>query len=332
MLDYRAAVLSIGEATALLTALFSPSEGSAVPKLLKPELDIYVAVYFFILQFVLNWGIRLLVVTVRYLLDTTSTVNTNVTFSLQPIARLLLGAKAKQSKIDKFAQASMEFLFYGSFTLIGLAVVPNQAWVWPSNFWWTHPDGRVLMNDPIMMDDALKCYYLLYGTRYAQAILSVLLEHKRKDFLEMIVHHVATVVVVAVSFVGGYYRIGAVIMLLFDPADVFLHAAKQFKYIGFGTLADIFFVLFMASFFISRCFLYPYCCWSAHFELETYVTMTSTEWTCVGMLYILLALNFFWMYLIFKVLYGLITKGAAEDVRSDSEDEEEDGDKSKKRQ
>jgi ceramide synthetase len=44
----------------------------------------------------------------------------------------------------------------------------------------------------------------------------------------------------------------------------------------------------------------------------------------VGSLYVLLALNFFWFYLILKVLYGLITKGEAEDVRSDSEDEDDD--------
>jgi ceramide synthetase len=169
---------------------------------------------------------------------------------LQPIARLLLGAKAKQTKIDKFAQAAMEFIFYGSFTLIGLTVVPNQAWIWPSNHWWD------MLKEPIMMGDDLKCYYLLYGSRYAQAIISVLLEHKRKDFVEMLLHHITTLVVIAVSFLGGYYRIGGVIMLLFDPADVFLHAAKQFKYIGLGTMADINFLLFMLSFFVTRCLMY----------------------------------------------------------------------------
>ena len=114
--------------------------------------------------------------------------------------------------------------------------------------------------------DDLKCYYLLYGSRYMQAIVSVMLEHRRKDFIEMIVHHVTTLIVIAVSFYSSIgYRVGAVIMLLFDPADVPLHVAKQCKYIGGFTeqLADVFFVLFMLTFFVTRMLVYPYTVWSA---------------------------------------------------------------------
>ena len=55
---------------------------------------------------------------------------------MQPFARLLLGSKAKKSAIEKYAQSAMEFIFYGAYTLIGLGVVPNQPWIWPSANWW----------------------------------------------------------------------------------------------------------------------------------------------------------------------------------------------------
>jgi hypothetical protein len=174
------------------------------------------------------------------------------------------------------------------------------------------------------LSDDLKCYYLLYGARYNQALVSVLMEHKRKDFVEMIVHHVTTMIVIGASFYGGYYRNGSAIMLLFDPADVPLHAAKLVKYCGFQGLADVFFVLFMLSFFVTRLVIYPYVVWSSHFEANSYFPFGTIEWICVGSTYVLLALNIFWFYLILKVLWGVITKGKAEDVRSDDEDEEED--------
>ena len=100
-----------------------------------------------------------------------------------------------------------------------------------------------------------------------QAIVSVMLEHRRKDFLEMIVHHVTTLVVITCSFYAGHYRIGSIIMLLFDPADVPLHIAKQCKYIGgfAEKLADLFFVLFMLTFFVTRMVVYPYTVWSAQY-------------------------------------------------------------------
>ena len=59
-------------------------------------------------------------------------------------------------------------------------------------------------------------------------------------------------------------------------------------------------------------------------ESQTYYTFTYKESLCVGCLYILLLLQFYWFALILKVLYGVITKVKAEDVRSDSDDEDED--------
>lgn len=36
----------------------------------------------------------------------------------------------------------------------------------------------------------------------------------------------------AISYAYGWNRVGAVVMVLLDPADVPLHMAKQFKYVG----------------------------------------------------------------------------------------------------
>ena len=51
---------------------------------------------------------------------------------------------------------------------------------------------------------------LRYVARYFQAAISVLLETKRKDFIEMMIHHTVTVLVIYVSYVYGWNRIGAV--------------------------------------------------------------------------------------------------------------------------
>ena len=69
-----------------------------------------------------------------------------------------------------------------------------------------------------VMRDDMRCYYVLYASRYAQAALSVLLEHKRKDFVEMQVHHSVTVALVGISYAYGWNRIGVIVMLLLDPA------------------------------------------------------------------------------------------------------------------
>merc|ERR1719277_605494 len=112
-------------------------------------------------------------------------------------------------------------MFYACFTLLGLLVVPSQPFLWPSSQWW---EGFLDPRSSLMRVD-IQCYYFLYMGRYAQAVISVLLEPKRKDFLEMLVHHIVTITVIPISYWSGWYRVGAVIMVLFDPADVPLHIA-----------------------------------------------------------------------------------------------------------
>eukprot|EP00656_Telonema_subtile_P041674 TRINITY_DN46925_c0_g1_i1.p1 TRINITY_DN46925_c0_g1~~TRINITY_DN46925_c0_g1_i1.p1 ORF type:complete len:357 (-),score=76.55 TRINITY_DN46925_c0_g1_i1:198-1268(-) len=295
--------------------------------------DLIVLVVFTCVFFAINWGVRLALV--------------------EPIARVLLGAppqgtdraslkaqRQKAMKVTKFAQAGMELLFYGAFSVFGYITLRAQPWAWPSALWWK--DHATTIRSPFQhslgeeipattyMSHALASFYIMYAARYLQGLISVFLEHRRKDFLQMLAHHVFTVVVVSCSYACGYNRVGIVVMLLFDPSDVGLHAAKMSKYIfessGMAVmdlLANVFFAFFMLSFFAFRLALFPYVCWSAHIEREYYIEQTTGAHVCVGLLYALLALNLFWGYLIVKVLWGLITSGAVEDNRSDDEDEDE---------
>ena len=256
---------------------------------------------------------------------------------VEPLAAKLLGARSTKSKVQKFAQSCMEMVFYGAFTVFGALVVPGQAWFWPSSLWWSeHKSGKMLF-----ATDALKAYYLLYAARYAQGIVSCLIEHKRKDFWEMQTHHIVTVSLIGISYAYGWNRVGAVVMALLDPADVPLHVAKQFKYVGdarggktqkiMQMGADIFFVIFMLLFAVMRLGLYPYVVWSSTLEGPRHFEYGAGAYACVALLYVLLGLQVYWFALILKVAIKVITAGAAEDVRSDDEDEDEDEEPKKKK-
>ena len=265
--------------------------------------------------FFVNWGLRKALV--------------------EPLAAKLLGARSTKSKVQKFAQSCMEMVFYGAFTVFGALVVPGQAWFWPSALWWSdYRSGKMLF-----VTDALKAYYLLYAARYAQGIASCLIEHKRKDFWEMQMHHIVTVSLIGISYAYGWNRVGAVVMALLDPADVPLHVAKQFKYVGdarggltqkrMQTCADVFFVIFMLLFAVMRLGLYPYVVWSSTLEGPRHFAYGAGAYACVALLFVLLGLQVYWFALILKVAIKVITSGAAEDVRSDDEDEEDEPKKKK---
>merc|ERR1740123_1249230 len=91
------------------------------------------------------------------------------------------------------------------------------------------------------------------------------------------IHHVVTVVISYVSYVYGWNRVGCVVMLLLDLADVPLHVAKLCKYTaeatkkrGWQHKADRMFECFAVVFVVTRLVMYGYVCWSAHIEASRY--------------------------------------------------------------
>ncbi len=56
-------------------------------------------------------------------------------------------------------------------------------------------------------------------------------EISRKDFKEMTIHHIATLLLLSLSYVTSFTRIGSTIILVHDLADIFLETAKIFVYL-----------------------------------------------------------------------------------------------------
>merc|ERR1719281_63949 len=100
--------------------------------------------------------------------------------------------------VQKYAQSTLEVVLYGVFTILGCLVVPQQDWAWPSDLWWKGFSS----GEHSWLRADLRCYYLMYVSRYVQGIVSCLMEHKRKDFVEMQIHHWVTVVLILLSY--GY--------------------------------------------------------------------------------------------------------------------------------
>ena len=124
-------------------------------------------------------------------------------------------------------------------------------------------------------------------------------------------------------------------MLLLDPADIFLHLGKQFKYLAdynsasWTLYADLSLYTFATLFGVMRIFMYPYICWSACWESreiwkaehDPKYEHGASEWAAILMLWILMVLQCFWFYLIMHKAYRVVVHGEdADDDRSDEED------------
>eukprot|EP00955_Chlamydomonas_euryale_P041442 351978-Chlamydomonas_euryale.AAC.5 len=171
---------------------------------------------------------------------------------------------------------------------------------------------------------------------YVQAIHFLAFhEVRRKDWLESMIHHVATVGLLAYSYYVNFCRIGVLIMLLHDISDIFLELAKLCRYCRRPTAATVSFATFFVSWVALRMLYFPLVIIRSTLSepmglVGRYIDVDPMPHYLIfnGLLLLLLVLHTYWSYLILLVLINTVkNQGHGGDVREGDEggnDDEED--------
>ncbi|KAJ3202919.1 hypothetical protein HDU83_002597 [Entophlyctis luteolus] len=226
-------------------------------------------------------------------------------------------AKAVMRIRQKFIYSGWKCFVYSLSTAVGIFVLSEDTWwLYPKEWWLDFPNRTSWL---------MKTYYYIGFGSYVYQTLTVMSASKQSDFWGVVVHHIATISVMAASYAFGFTRIGVVILLLHDCSDPFMEYAKCNLYMGKQKLADLFFILFALVFLATRNVLFPYVIYCAHqysiLEDGTRMPRGHGEWGnfCLGCLWVLAALNMYWGYLILKIAVLTAAKG---EVEGDIRDEE----------
>ncbi|XP_069678486.1 ceramide synthase 6 isoform X2 [Periplaneta americana] len=166
-------------------------------------------------------------------------------------------------------------------------------------------------------------YYMISLAFYWSLAVSQFFDVKRKDFWQMFVHHIATISLMAFSWICNLHRIGTLVLVTHDCADIFLESAKMAKYANYQRVCDSLFVIFTVLWIITRLGLFPmWIIYSTAIEAPKIVAMFPAYYFFNFLLILLLCLHLFWTYVIVKIAYKSLAAGQMEgDIRSSSSDE-----------
>lgn len=141
------------------------------------------------------------------------------------------------------------------------------------------------------LDGLMKIYILAQWAYWAQQVISVNIEEKRKDYVEMLVHHAITLSLIAASYAYHQTRVGHLILVLMDVIELIFpvslvirkrcrgfllriqQLAKCLKYIGFKKVCDVVFGVFLFVWVFTRHVFYLMVCWSVYYDLPKAVEM-----------------------------------------------------------
>ncbi|RWR85010.1 LAG1 longevity assurance 3-like protein isoform X2 [Cinnamomum micranthum f. kanehirae] len=105
----------------------------------------------------------------------------------------------------------------------------------------------------------LKGLYMYAAGFYTYSIFALIFwETRRSDFGVSMGHHVATLILIVLSYIFRFARAGSIVLALHDASDVFLETGKMSKYSGYEWFASFSFIIFVASWMILRLTYYPF--------------------------------------------------------------------------
>jgi ceramide synthetase len=158
------------------------------------------------------------------------------------------------------------------------------------------------------------------------------LEERRKDYLEMMFHHIITITAVILCYNHNEWAIGMVVLVVHDASDIILDLMKMTNYLKLEESHGAFTteILFVLNTYVSWPYLrlYVFPIWIIRSIivgyqtacLGSFVTWNPLEWPTfitvrVGLLASLMCLHIFWFYLLNRIAYKLIfTDKAANEI------------------
>ncbi|KAG2704200.1 hypothetical protein I3760_06G173800 [Carya illinoinensis] len=232
--------------------------------------------------------------------------------------------EATRAKVVKCSESMWKLTYYAAVEACILKITYNEPWVMDrKGYFRGWPYQELLL--------PLKLFYMCQCGFYIYSIAALLTwETRRKDFSVMMSHHVITVALIGYSYISSFFRIGSVILALHDASDIFMEAAKVFKYSEKELAASLFFGFFAISWLILRLAFFPL--WvikASSYDLCEFLKLSAAYPTLLyyvfnTMLLMLLVFHIYWWVLICSMIQRqLKNRGkVGEDIRSDSEDEE----------
>uniref|UniRef100_A0A1L8DUL0 Protein transporter n=2 Tax=Nyssomyia neivai TaxID=330878 RepID=A0A1L8DUL0_9DIPT len=223
-------------------------------------------------------------------------------------------AQDKPSTLVKFCENSWRCIYYTYSFIYGIIVLWNKPWLWEINScWYDYPHQSV--------DNDIWWYYMISMAFYWSLTISQFRDVKRKDFWQMFVHHMVTLLLLSLSWVCNMHRVGSLVLAVHDCADIFLEAAKLTKYASYQKLCDAIFAIFTIVWIVTRLGFYPRIIYNTSIEAPQILPMFPAYYIFNTLLILLLILHIVWTYLILQIAYTAVKSGQMEgDIRSSSSD------------
>ncbi|GAP87496.1 putative TLC domain-containing protein [Rosellinia necatrix] len=238
-----------------------------------------------------------------------------------------IASRARRARFDEQAYVALYTAAAGP---LGLCVMRG------SPAWYFSTPGLYAGYPHRALGAPAKAYYLVQAAFWAQQALVMLLglERRRRDFRELVAHHLVTLSLIALSYRFHFTMMGVLVYITHDISDFFLATSKCLNYID-SPLQGPYYALCVAVWVYLRHYINLKILLSVLTEFRTigpYVLdWEAGQYKCAlsaaitfALLAALQALNLYWLYCLLRNGYRFVVFGIAKDDREEEDDKEDD--------
>ncbi|EXJ76822.1 uncharacterized protein A1O5_01330 [Cladophialophora psammophila CBS 110553] len=246
---------------------------------------------------------------------------------IRPIA-IRCGIK-KRAKQSRFMEQVYTAIYFGIFGPFGLYVMSKGT------LWYFNTTAMFEGFPHRKHEGVFKAYYLLQAAYWAQQalVLMLQLEKPRKDFRELVFHHIVTLSLIALSYRFHFAKMGIAVYITHDISDFFLATSKTLNYLD-SIIVGPYYFLFMCVWIYLRHWINLRILWATLTEFRTVgpyeLDWETQQYKCwisqiitFALLASLQAVNLFWLFLILRIAKNFVFSNVRADERSEDEDEDE---------
>ncbi|PGG95509.1 hypothetical protein AJ79_10020 [Helicocarpus griseus UAMH5409] len=238
------------------------------------------------------------------------------------------GIKGK-GKMARFMEQVYTAIYFGVFGPFGLYVMSK------TNLWYFNTTAMFEEFPHKLHTADFKAYYLLEASYWAQQaiVLLLMLEKPRKDFKELVMHHIITLSLIGLSYRFHFTHIGLAVYITHDVSDFFIATSKTLNYLD-SPIIGPYFLMFICIWIYMRHYLNLKILWAILTEFETVgpfdLNWETQQYKCrlsqvitFSLLSALQAINLLWLFLILRIAKNYVLSDVKKDERSDDEEEEQ---------
>jgi hypothetical protein len=216
------------------------------------------------------------------------------------------GTNLPESVKIKLRISFYKMLFSISSACLGVYVLCREKWVFRCDMYRIPLDSIPLR---------FRVYYIYEICFYLNEMTTVFTDPRRKDFVQLVIHHIVTLLLLHLSFSREFIKYGMLILALHDISHPVLEFSKIENNLGCEVAAETGFFVFMTLFAVTRLVILPrYLIWTSIRDLAR--TGPRASGVTISVLLVMLQImHIIWTRYIVEVLMKIINREKPQDTR-----------------